>query len=45
MKKLSHYIVVSFLIACVTLMSCGGSGKIGGKKGCGCGVHKGYVGY
>jgi len=30
----------------VALISCSSSGRMGGsKKGCGCGVHKGFSGY
>lgn len=35
-----------FFFISIALNSCSSSNRIGGtKKGCGCGVHKGFVGY
>jgi len=45
MKKIKGYLV--FLLAAILVFtSCSSGNKMGGsKKGCGCGAHKGYVGY
>lgn len=43
MKKTPLYL---FIVISIVIASCSSSGRLGGsKKGCGCGVHKGYVGY
>lgn len=44
MKKTLIYVVLIVLISSIAT-GCSSSGKAGGKKGCGCNLHKGYVGY
>jgi hypothetical protein len=46
MKKINLYIVFLGVITSLVFASCASGGGVrGSKKGCGCGVHKGYVGY
>lgn len=46
MTKLNRTIFLVLIIGSIVFSACSGSGKTGGsRKGCGCGVHKGFVGY
>ncbi len=44
MKKTVIYLVLIVLMGSLAT-GCSSSGKAGGKKNCGCNLHKGFVGY
>ena len=47
MKKVSYSVILIFIIS-VVIASCSSGNRIAGggsSKNCGCGLHKGFVGY
>lgn len=46
MKTVNHRLIILLLIVSTMAVSCAAGGQMGGtSKKCGCGLHKGFVGY